>query len=670
YGDVFSAAERAGYPWAVADGVRVATAQPPRLAKTKEHDIDIIINEKLRSNQLTLDEVREALRWGQGAIKIKRGKKLIPLSSGGACPKCGFSVGELDPRFFSFNTRQGQCSRCEGTGLEPQPKKKGRSTQAPPSRPCKACNGERLSPLARKVQLKGWTYPRLTQLSVREVRDLLPKMNFSGKAEIIFEPILRELSRRLRFLGEVGLDYLSLDRDAATLSGGEIQRLRLAAQLGAGLTGALYVLDEPTIGLHPRDTARLLDNLRALVKTGSTVLMVEHDEDAIRAADHLIDMGPGGGPRGGQLIASGPPQKVLRKKGSPTAKALAQERYQRALLPVSTKSAMVELWGAREHNLKNLDLAIPRGRLTTVVGVSGSGKSTLIRQVFLPALQKELERVHDKLGAYDSIENWGEIKRAIAVDQSPIGRSPRSCPATFLGIFDLIRKLFASLPEAQVKGFSPARFSFNTPKGGRCTECDGQGVIAHEMSFLPDVVTTCPVCAGARYEERTLEVKYKGLSIGDVLQLAAEDAIEVFAAHPKICAPLRVLCDLGAGYLSLGQGSHTLSGGEAQRLKLATELTAGSRHEPTLYVLDEPTTGLHLADVDKLVGVLERLVDRGDTVVVIEHHPDVMLSSDWLIELGPEGGPGGGEIVFAGTPAALSKKKTPTGQVLQAAARR
>ena len=665
YLDVFTAAERAGHAFALADSKRVATATPPKLAKTREHSIDIILKEDISASALKLEDIQAALKLGRGSLSFEAAGEVQTLSTAGACGQCGFSVGELDPRYFSFNTRQGQCERCEGTGLEPQAKTRGKKSAAASQRKtCKSCAGARLSPLARKVQFDGMTYVELTSLSVLEAKTRLAKVKFKGRSAAIYEPIAREISRRLSFLSEVGLDYLNLDRDASTLSGGEMQRLRLAAQLGAGLTGALYILDEPTIGLHPRDTGRLLENLRKLVAGGSSVIVVEHDEEAILAADYLIDMGPGGGSHGGQVVAHGAPKKVLSSKNSPTAIALASARYARERLPVTSKTPKVSLEGAELHNLKKLKVDIPHARFNVVAGVSGSGKSTLIRSVLLPALRKKLGLVTEETPRFSKLSGTDGIVRAISVDQSPIGRTPRSIPATFLGIFDLIRKLFAKMPEAQIKGFGPSRFSFNTPAGGRCTACDGQGVTSHEMSFLPDVVTPCSVCNGQRFEERTLEVRYQGLSIGQILGLSAEQALEVFANHPKIKAPLQVLHDLGAGYITLGQGSHTLSGGEAQRLKLAAELCAGSRHEPTLYVLDEPTTGLHLSDVDRLLRVMNRLVERGDTLVVIEHHPDVMRAADYLIELGPEGGPQGGKIVYAGAPEGLTKKKTPTAKVL------
>ncbi len=670
YLDVFNAASRAGYQWAIADGKRVSTDSPPRLAKSREHDISIVVADNLKFKDVSAEQLNEALSWGRGAVSLTTGASIKTLSTGSLCHVCGFSIGEIDPRFFSFNTVQGQCPTCEGTGLKPLPKTRGKKANTAQRKVCPTCQGTRLDKFPRRVRFQDMTYPEMTRLSVKELRELIATFHFEKRAELISGPLMKELSRRLVFLGEVGLDYLSLDRDASTLSGGELQRLRLAAQLGAGLTGALYVLDEPTIGLHPRDTGRLLGNLRRLVDTGSTVVMVEHDQDAILAADHLIDMGPGGGTHGGRVVAVGPPKKVLANRASPTAAALSAPAPTRNKLSLKKDHPFVRLFGATEHNLKGDELAIPIGTMTVIAGVSGSGKSTLVRQVLLPALQQRLERVGDKPGAFERLTGTEPLKRAIAVDQSPIGRTPRSVPATFLGIFDLIRKLFEKSPDAQMRGFTAARFSFNTAAGGRCAACEGQGVLSHEMSFLPDAITTCPTCDGLRFEERTLEVKYLGRSIGEVLALSAEEALEVFAAHPKICAPLKILCDLGAGYITLGQGSHTLSGGEAQRLKLSAELAAGSRHEPTLYVLDEPTTGLHLSDVGRLIDVLGRLVERGDTLVIIEHQPDVIRAGDWVVELGPEGGPEGGRIIFQGTADALLKTSSPTAAALSSLGKR
>jgi excinuclease ABC subunit A len=408
----------------------------------------------------------------------------------------------------------------------------------------------------------------------------------------------------------------------------------------------------------------LLGNLRRLVDLGSTVLVVEHDADTVRAADHLIDLGPGGGSTGGRIMAAGAPKQVLASPDSPTGRVLSTAPALRT--PIAAKpERWLTLEGATEHNLQNVDLALPLGRLSVIAGVSGSGKSTLVRRVLLPALRRALGLSSDEPGAHRALSGHDSIKRAVSVDQSPIGRTPRSVPATFLGIWDPIRRLFAASADAQIAGFDATRFSFNSNGGGRCEACNGMGVITHEMSFLPDVVQACPSCQGQRFEPRTLTVRYRGLSIADVLALPASRAAEVFAAHPKIAQPLQTLCDLGTGYVTLGQGSHTLSGGEAQRLKLADELTASARHEPTLYVLDEPTTGLHLSDVARLMTVLDRLVARGDTLVIVEHHPWVIAGADHIVELGPGGGASGGKKVAEGSPKELMKMKTATAEVLR-----
>jgi excinuclease ABC subunit A len=516
----------------------------------------------------------------------------------------------------------------------------------------------------RGVRLFGDTYAATTSRSVSNALATARAWAFQGTDAEIAKAPHAELLRRLAFVEQVGLGYLALDRPAATLSGGEMQRLRLSAQLGSGLTGALYVLDEPTIGLHPRDTKRLLGNLRTLANMGSTVLVVEHDAETIRAADHVIDLGPGGGRNGGHVVAEGPAAQVLSDPASPTARALRETaRVDRPRRPMA--DAWIELTGASAHNLRDVTFRVPVGRMCVVAGVSGSGKSTLVRQVFYPALRRALKLVAPEPGAHAAIKGTRAVRRALAVDQSPIGRTPRSVPATFLGVWDEVRKLYASLPEAKTRGYGPARFSFNTASGGgRCPACEGQGIIVAEMPFLPDVVAPCEACGGSRFEPSTLEVRYAGLTIGDVLHLPAQDAAQLFVNHPRIARPLATMTDLGVGYVQIGQGSNTLSGGEAQRLKLAAELTAGAAHEATVYVLDEPTTGLHLSDVRRLLGVLERLVDRGDTLVVIEHHPDVIACADWVVELGPEAGEQGGRVVFEGEPKKLVRARTATGRYL------
>ncbi len=660
YLDLFTAAGRAGVQAARVDGAIVSVDPPPRLAKAKEHSIDLIVHFGPLA-ELPRDVFDRALAWGEGMVRVAKGPPTAAPVAGEslasttrACSRCGAGVPDLDPRWFSFATKQGRCERCEGEGFVGEEGDR---------EVCPTCEGDRLSKVPRRVRLFDETYGALGLRSVSSALSAVKAWRFTGKSKVIAEAPYTELVRRLSFIDEVGLGYLALDRRAQTLSGGEMQRLRLSAQLGAGLTGALYVLDEPTIGLHPRDTARLVDNLRALTRTGSTVLVVEHDAETIRAADHLIDLGPKGGREGGHILAEGPADRVLASPDSFTAQALRESgKVARPRRPLSDRFVCLD--DARENNLKGARLRVPVGRLTAVCGVSGSGKSTLVQKVFYPALRRALGLVAPDPGAHGALTGHKAVRRALAVDQSPIGRTPRSVPATFLGIWDDIRRLFASLPEAKVRGFGPARFSFNTAKGGRCPACEGQGAIVHEMAFLPDVVHPCEACQGARFEPQTLEVRYRDLSIGDVLRLSAEDAAELFVAHPRIARPLATLRDLGVGYIQVGQGSNTLSGGEAQRLKLAAELTAGSQHEPTVYVLDEPTTGLHLSDVRRLLGVMEQLVARGDTLVVIEHHPDVIACADWVVELGPEAGERGGEVVFEGTPEELAKAPTATGRFL------
>jgi excinuclease ABC subunit A len=666
YLDVFARAARGGIAEAYVDGQLVSTDQPPKLARHLEHDIDLVIEKNVKKSGVSAATLDTALRFGNGDVRLRFSDGTSELlSTRSVCPTCGTGVGVLDPRWFSFNTRQGRCSTCEGVGAVAVAKRVRRGSERGQEMvPCGDCAGTRLSPTARNVRIAGLSYPEVLRKSIVGAKEWIGGLECGARERPILLPIAGEIARRLAFLEEVGLGYLALDRAAPSLSGGELQRLRLGAQLGAGLTGALYVLDEPTIGLHPRDTQRLLGNLRKLVDLGSTVVVVEHDVDTIRAADHLIDLGPGGGTHGGAIVAFGVPAEVIAVSESPTGRVLGRVPSIRTPLAIPERHPTLVLEGAREHNLKGDSLHIPLGRMTVVAGVSGSGKSTLVRGILLPAVQQALGLVSDRAGKHSRLRGYQPLGRALSVDQSPIGRTPRSVPATFLGIWDPIRRLFAATTEARIQGLTPSRFSFNTASGGRCSTCEGQGVTTEAMSFLPDAIATCPACNGGRFEPRTLEVRYLGLNIAEVLDLAAEQAAAVFENHPAIAAPLRTMVDLGAGYIHLGQGSHSLSGGEAQRLKLATELTAGSRHEPTLYVLDEPTTGLHLGDVERLVRVLSRLVERGDTLVIIEHHPHVIAGADHVVELGPEAGEQGGHIIAEGPPSSLVEAGTTTGRVI------
>jgi excinuclease ABC subunit A len=666
YLDLFTAAARAGIHSARADGAIVAVDPPPKLAKAREHTVDLIMHYG-KLSKLERPTFDRAIAWGHGALRVADGLPSAKpngsermFSTARTCPNCATGVPEIDPRWFSFNTPQGRCPTCEGAGVRGGPEA---LEEEGPHAKCDDCGGARLSAVPRGVRLFGSRYAALTNQSVAKALAEARAWQFDGPDAEIANAPHAELLRRLAFVEQVGLGYLSLDRAAATLSGGEMQRLRLSAQLGSGLTGALYVLDEPTIGLHPRDTGRLLANLRQLADMGSTVLVVEHDAETIRAADHVIDLGPAGGRLGGHVVSEGPAAQVLSDPRSPTARALQESaRIQRPKRPMA--DAWIELAGARANNLKDVDFRVPVGRMCVVAGVSGSGKSTLVRSVFYPALRRALKLVAPIPGPHRALSGHGVVKRVLSVDQSPIGRTPRSVPATFLGIWSAIRMLFASLPDAKTRGYAATRFSFNTGVG-RCPACEGQGLIVAEMPFLPDVITPCEACAGSRFEPATLEVRYSGLSIAEVLHLSAADAAQFFTRHSKIARPLATLDDLGVGYIQIGQGSNTLSGGEAQRLKLAAELTAGTGHEPTVYVLDEPTTGLHLSDVRRLLTVFERLVARGDTLVVIEHHPDVIACADWVVELGPEAGDDGGRVVFEGEPKKLARAPTATGRALR-----
>jgi excinuclease ABC subunit A len=704
YTDLAKWAAGKGFVHLRVDGQWLPTIPWPRLDRFREHNIELPVGE-LTVTPEAESELREllgrALEFGSGVVLVlplePRKQQAQPrlFSTRRACPQCSRSFPEPDPRLFSFNSKHGWCPRCFGTGLvlpgfdEQQSGEEiwwnawweGEETT------CPACRGQRLRPEALAVRFDGLNIAEWTALPVAAAGGRLEKLQLKGRAAAIARDILPELGSRLAFLREVGLAYLSLDRAAPTLSGGEAQRLRLAAQLGSNLRGVCYILDEPTIGLHPRDNRMLLDTLRRLEGKGNTIVVVEHDEETIRRAEHIIDLGPGGGVDGGHVVATGTVEELMRNPASVTGRFLA-EPLRHPLVerrPTDAATPRLEIVGAWLHNLKQLHLALPLGRLVCVTGVSGSGKSSLVRGVLHDNLRRLLakggknERAQHAapLRGCTGLEGWEQLGRVLEVDQTPIGKTPRSCPATYVGFWDEVRRLFAATPEARMRGWGPGRFSFNV-KGGRCAECEGQGVKKIEMSFLPDVRVPCEVCGGARFTPETQLVAYKGKNIAEVLAMSVDEAVEFFRAHSKIHHALQLLQDVGLGYLTLGQQSPTLSGGEAQRIKLVTELakarplTKRGYASPltphsSLYLLDEPTIGLHMADVEKLIRVLHRLVAAGNTVVVIEHNLDIVAEADWIVDLGPEGGDDGGRIVAEGTPEEVAKvrKRSHTARILR-----
>lgn len=763
-----------GFVRARIDGEMVELDQPPKLDLRKKHTIEVVIDRvKVRDDlKLRLAESFEtALRLADGiaAVALMDEPKKSPqvYSSKFACADCGYSLSELSPRLFSFNSPVGACAECDGLGIKeifdanlivtptlsladgairgwdrrtvyyfqllkalakhydfdleipfsklpkkiqnvvlngsgepikfqykdddgytftktnpfegilPNFERRYRETESEfvreelrkyiAVRTCETCNGARLNLSARHVFVGGKSLPEVAGYSVEKSKLFFDKLHLPGYRGEIAVKVIKEITSRLRFLVDVGLDYISLDRSAETLSGGEAQRIRLASQIGSGLVGVMYILDEPSIGLHQRDNERLLKTLRHLRDLGNSVIVVEHDEDAIMSADHVIDLGPGAGVHGGQIVAQGTPAEIMKQAKSLTGQYLSGKRQiaiPRKRLEVNPEK-QIAIRGARGNNLKNIDVDIPIGLMTCITGVSGSGKSTLINDTLAPVALRALnEATSVEPAQHDEIEGLEYLDKVVVIDQSPIGRTPRSNPATYTGLFTAIRDLFAGTQEARSRGYQPGRFSFNV-KGGRCEACQGEGLIKVEMHFLADVYVTCDICQGRRYNRETLEVLYKGKTIHQILEMTVEAAREFFDAIPMIARKLQTLLDVGLSYISLGQSATTLSGGEAQRIKLAKELSRRDTGR-TLYILDEPTTGLHFYDIEQLLKVLHQLRDHGNTIVVIEHNLDVIKTADWLIDLGPEGGDRGGSLVGVGTPEVLSKnKESHTGSFLR-----
>lgn len=750
-----------GFVRIIVDGEIHDVEEEIELDKNKKHDISVVVDRIVLKDGIRsrlFDSLEAALRLTNGNVAVDViGDKMLQFSENFSCPYCGFTIGELEPRIFSFNAPFGACPDCDGIGVKlevdkdlvipddtktlnegalapwnpisskyyptmlqqaceafgidmdtpfkdlpdkdkkiilygagdrefhfkfesdfgglkdidttfegviPNVERRYRETNSDFTRDvmrqymtsltCQTCHGYRLNEQALSVKIAGKHIGEVSDFPINESLNFFENLTFSEQNQEIARPILKEIDDRLTFLKNVGLDYLTLSRSARTLSGGEAQRIRLATQIGSNLSGVMYVLDEPSIGLHQRDNDRLIASLKKMRDLGNTLIVVEHDEDTMRAADYLIDIGPGAGENGGQVIAAGTPKQVEKKRNSLTGQYLSGKKY--IAIPSERRKGngkKIVVKGASENNLKNIDVGFPLGEFIAVTGVSGSGKSTLVNMILKRALAQKLNHNSEKPGKYQKIEGVENIEKIIDIDQTPIGRTPRSNPATYTGVFDDIRGLFAQTNQAKLRGYGKGRFSFNI-KGGRCEACKGDGIIKIEMNFLPDVYVPCEVCHGTRYNSETLEVEYKDKNIADILNMTVSEALTFFELIPKIKRKLQTIVDVGLGYVKLGQPATTLSGGEAQRMKLASELHKKSNGK-TFYILDEPTTGLHSEDIKRLLEVLQRLVDKGNTVLVIEHNLDVIKTADYLIDLGPEGGDGGGQIVATGTPEEVIK---------------
>ena len=766
--EVFKRIQRAGYVRVIVDGEMHDISEEFNLEKNKRHSIDIVVDRLIVKDNIRsrlFDSIEAALRLSDGYMDVDViGGEKINFSEEYACPVCGFTVGELEPRLFSFNAPFGACPDCDGLGMKlavdedlvvpdknltltegalapwknskyytqmleqacealkipmDKPFKKltkrqrdiilhgstkkikfhlngdfgvNDTTQAfegvmnnvdrrynhPMSSfmresmskyltelTCTTCHGKRLNEKALAVKVNGEDIAEASELPIEKAIEFFKKVDLSEQEAVIAKPILKEVEDRLTFLSNVGLDYLTLSRSAGTLSGGEAQRIRLATQIGSNLSGVMYILDEPSIGLHQRDNNRLISSLKKMRDLGNSLIVVEHDDETMRQADYVLDIGPGAGVYGGKVMAAGTPEEIMKNPKSLTGQYLSGEKF----IPVPLErrkgsGKKISVKGAAENNLKDINVDFPLGKFTVVTGVSGSGKSTLVNIILKRALAQKLNNNSAKPGKYKSIAGYKNIEKIIDIDQSPIGRTPRSNPATYTSVFDDIRTLFAQTNEAKMRGYTKARFSFNV-KGGRCEACHGDGIIKIEMNFLPDVYVPCEVCHGTRYNSETLEVTYREKNISQVLDMTINEATKFFENIPKIHRKLQTIVDVGLGYVKLGQSATTLSGGEAQRMKLASELQKLSTGN-NFYILDEPTTGLHTDDIKRLLEVLQRLVDEGNTVLVIEHNLDVIKNADWLIDLGPEGGEGGGQIVATGTPEEVAKvKESYTGQYLR-----
>jgi excinuclease ABC subunit A len=661
---------REGFIRARIDGEMTDLTHDISLKKQKRHTIEIVID-RLIIKPGVERQLKEAIETALGysdivTINLLSEKRDIIFSKTAVCHACGISYPDINPMFFSFNSKQGACPACNGLGLLNIDED---SVEIEDRTYCKNCNGLRLRREALSITIQDTSIAEFARMPVKDALPFIDTLSLTDREMTIASRVLKEVRDRLIFLNRVGLGYLTLDRSSLTLSGGEAQRIRIATQLGSSLTGVLYILDEPSIGMHPKDCTRLLESLSSIKEAGNTIIVVEHDEETIRWSDHVIDMGPGAGLRGGWVTASGTPGEIAGNMNSLTGK------YLNGTLSIDIPSArrkpkdFIRILGAQEFNLNNIDVDIPVGAFTCVTGVSGSGKSTLIVEVLYKTLVKKLYGGRITPGRHKGIAGADKIDRIINVDQSPLGKTPRSNPATYTGIFSFIRNLFSQVSDAKIRGYSASRFSFNV-SGGRCDSCGGDGLIKVAMHFLPDVYIPCDVCKGKRYNRETLDILYKGKNIAGVLDMTISEAHQFFAAIPSIRQKLEILEDVGLGYLQLGQPASTLSGGEAQRVKLSKELGKKATGN-TLYILDEPTTGLHFADIQKLLNVIGSLVDSGNTVIVIEHNLDVMKSADYIIDLGPEGGDEGGRVIAKGTPEEIIKNPTSyTGKFLKDKLRR